>query len=73
MDRLYKMMGSFYVLPSSVHEMLILPEVCCDDPLSLKEMIREANANPSVVSEEDILSDKLMHYDGKELKEVQNV
>lgn len=72
-DRLYKMMGGFYVLPSSVHEMLLLPEVCCDDPLSLKEMIREANANPSVVSEEDILSDKLMHYDGKELKEVQNV
>ena len=73
MDRLYKMMGGFYVLPSSVHEMLLLPEACCDDPLSLKEIIREANANSSVVSEEDILSDKLMHYDGKELKEVQNV
>lgn len=72
-DRLYKMMGSFYVLPSSVHEMLLVPDSFCDDPLSLKEMIREANANPSVVSEEDILSDTLMHYDGKELKEVQNV
>ena len=67
-ERIFDMMGSYYVLPSSIHEVLLLPEDDCDEPAALIRMIGEANA--SVVADEDILSNRLLLFDGKELKEV---
>ena len=52
--------GGYYVLPSSVHEMIILPEEVAPNVWELKRMVREANR--SVVEEADILSDKVFHY-----------
>ena len=71
MDRIFGMMGTFYVIPSSIHELLLVPANSSVEPSALPEMIRGANS--SVVEAEDILSDKLRIFDGKELKEVQNV
>ena len=50
---------SLYLLPSSVHELMILPE--CDDVGYLKEMVEEANR--TAVAEIDLLSDHVYRYD----------
>lgn len=56
-DRLRGMIGDFYVIPSSVHELLLLPVTADADPDNLAEMIWSANR--SVVDEEEVLSDDL--------------
>ena len=48
--------GDFYVLPSSVHELIIL-RVEDQDPQQLTELVRSANR--SVVKEDEILADDL--------------
>ncbi len=54
----------YTVLPSSVHEVLIVPDSAGVDAASLKDMVREANR--LVVEDKDILSDNIYHYDPKE-------
>ncbi len=57
MERVYGLMGGdFYVLPSSVHELLLLP-VSSMDPQKLVDTIRSANR--SVMKESEILADDL--------------
>ena len=51
-----------YILPSSIHEVLICPEDEGMQPECFNEMIREINTN--VLSETDILSDHAYYYDG---------
>lgn len=53
---------SYYVLPSSVHEMIIIPESKCPSRAELDEMIYEINRTQ--VEEEEILSDRAYYYDG---------
>ena len=55
--------GDYYVLPSSVHEVLILPDDGSCSVRELAEMVHEINR--SVVAPEDILSDKVQFYDAK--------
>lgn len=50
--------ADLYVIPSSVHEVLILPAI--ENPASIKQLIR--NVNGSKVSEEDFLSNELYVY-----------
>lgn len=53
--------GSYYILPSSCHEFLILPENDCYGTVSdMKEMVTSINATE--VSEEDKLSDSVYFY-----------
>lgn len=52
---------NLYMLPSSVHEWMILPE--CDDVAYLKEMVTEANR--TAVAEIDLLSNHVYRYDRK--------
>ena len=52
-DRLHSLLGDFYILPSSVHELIVLREDG-QDPAALAEMVR--SANDTVVAEADILS-----------------
>jgi hypothetical protein len=70
-----KMGGSFYMLPSSIHEVLITKDSEAskmpglgDDieeiAKGLNEMVREVNENE--VKPEDVLSDHAYHYDAKE-------
>ena len=54
-----KMHGDFYILPSSVHEVLAVPEDLMKDQ-ELKEMVK--NINDSEVAEEEILSYTIYKY-----------
>ena len=52
---------SFYVLPSSIHEMLLLPDDGQQDIGKLRNLIK--NANNTVVREEEILSYQLYYWE----------
>ena len=55
--------GSFYILPSSVHEVLLLKNDQAMDVQDLENMVQEINE--SIVSPEEQLSDRVYHYDAK--------
>lgn len=52
---------SFYIIPSSVHEVLLLPESIGIPPEDMKEMLTDVNT--SIVKPEEVLSDRVYHYD----------
>lgn len=51
---------NYFVIPSSIHELVIVPDCGYDIVEELKLMVHEVNYNSGVVSSEDILSDKVM-------------
>ena len=58
--------GSFYILPSSIHELILLPDtadICAEE---LKKMVKEVNE--SAVAREEWLSEDVYYYDCKEKK-----
>ena len=63
-DAAEKLDGNFYVLPSSVHEILLLPDRFAPEYQLLKEMVQDVNANE--VDPKDRLSNNVYHYDAKE-------
>ena len=56
----------FYILPSSIHEVLILPKSQADDVEGLKAMVSIINENE--VEPKDRLSDNIYEFDGHSLK-----
>lgn len=52
---------NYYVLPSSMHEVIIVPESAGIEIEHLRAMVRDANR--SVVDSKDVLSDKVFMYD----------
>lgn len=52
---------NLYIIPSSVHEVIVLPDNGEEDPCRLREMISEVNATQ--VEPEEILSNHLYYYD----------
>jgi len=65
-----KLGEGFYVLPSSVHEVLILPESCAPPIKDIAEMVYEANH--SVVDPKEVLSDNIFHFD-KETRRLETI
>lgn len=53
--------GSFYILPSSIHELIFLPDGKETDAEQLAALVREVNRTQ--VAEEDRLSDHVYFYD----------
>ena len=53
--------SSFYIIPSSIHELLLLPVEDDSDSAEIKDMIKDVN--DTQVSEEEILSYSLYYYD----------
>lgn len=53
--------SSFYIIPSSVHETLILENTGEESPEEMKSMIHEVNGQH--VAAEEVLSDNLYYYD----------
>lgn len=51
---------NLYILPSSVHELIIVPEGNVNDPLSLKDMVKDVNA--TMLKTQEILSDNVYVY-----------
>lgn len=56
--------GDFYVLPSSIHEVLVMPETKGISLEDLNATVRSVNAQE--VAPEEQLSDHVYHYDRKE-------
>lgn len=56
--------GNFYVIPSSIHEVLLLPSDKTDDQDEIKAMIREIN--DTQVRTEEILSYSLYYFEQEE-------
>lgn len=52
--------GNFYILPSSVHEVIVLAELGKETPESLHQMIKEVN--DMHLTEEEVLSDYPYYY-----------
>ena len=52
--------GSFYVLPSSIHETILVPEKSGATPAFLSDMVRQVNEND--VAPEEVLSDQIYYY-----------
>ena len=63
-DVLENMSGVFncglYILPSSIHEVIVVPETLMDDTECMKEIVR--SANKECVSFEDQLSNNVYYY-----------
>lgn len=53
--------SSFFILPSSVHECLLLPDDGSYDPAGLNRMVREINRTQ--LEPEEILADHIYRYD----------
>lgn len=60
LDAVARNLGSFYILPSSVHELIIIPQTF-GNPEELKQMVKDING--SEVPEEEILSENCYCYD----------
>ncbi len=56
--------GDFFILPSSIHELLIVPDTKEMDFKVLEGMVREVNETQ--VAPEDKLTDSVYHYDSKD-------
>lgn len=58
--------GDFYILPSSIHEVILVPESFGLEPERMQEMVKEINQT-GVVPEE-VLSDSVYYFDGEEIR-----
>lgn len=66
MDRIVEKLGNIFILPSSIHEVIIVPKSRMDDPDQLAEMVHLVNAD--WVLPEDKLSDTVYEYDAENHK-----
>ena len=63
-DAAVVMRGSFFILPSSIHEVLLLPD---DGTVKYQELLAMVtNINEAMVSPEERLTDNVYHYDPEE-------
>ena len=62
-DAAKKLGGDFFILPSSVHEILLLKDDGETSYVELEHMVKQVNA--AEVSEEEQLTDSVYHYDSK--------
>lgn len=58
-----RMGGDFYILPSSVHELVLVPKDMTVDAKGLLEMVTQINR--SEVCEEEVLADSVYYYNGE--------
>ena len=59
---------NYYLLPSSIHEFLIVPEDEFINPLRLKEIVRDINENH--VDREEFLSNNIYYFNGEIITEM---
>ena len=58
--------GDFYILPSSIHEVILVPESFGLEPERMAEMVKEINQTG--VAPEEVLSDSVYYSDGEEIR-----
>ena len=59
-----KLGENYYMLPSSIHEVIVVPESNSPVKQDLEEMVREINETQ--VEEEEVLSDRVYNFSRKE-------
>ena len=59
--------GDYYILPSSIHELIVMPKDYAADLWALEQTVRDVNRGP-YVPEEEFLSDNVYEYDMSECK-----
>lgn len=59
-EKIRTLIGNYFILPSSLHELIVLPDNGSYDPAELKSMV--ITANKTVVDECDILSNSVFYY-----------
>lgn len=64
MEKMGEFLGSFYILPSSIHESIVVPASCDMEASELIDMVRQVNETN--VDPEEILSDNIYYYDNDE-------
>lgn len=64
LDEAKKMIGDFYILPSSIHEVILMPKSPVIDVDELNCMVRDINKY--VVDSRDVLSNNVYEYDEAE-------
>lgn len=65
MDKIAEQLGGdYFILPSSVHELLVIPDNGKFDHEGLRGMVQEVNATQ--VMPKDRLADEVYHYDSKD-------
>ena len=70
MEKIRQVLGEdYYILPSTIHELLIARKSEAHKPCDLRRMVREANRDN--VSQKERLSDGVFEYRGKEGRIVQ--
>lgn len=70
LEKLYSDIGEdFYLVPSSVHEMLVIP---CSrvSKEGLNEMVYQVNRDEQVIKDKDVLTDSIYIYDGESMRKV---
>lgn len=60
------MKGNYYILPSSVHEVILFPDYEMPDPSTLLNMVHEVNSEEVAIT--DQLSDNIYYYDATSKK-----
>lgn len=60
LQRLFLKFGNFYLIPSSIHEMLVVPEKGESDAEILNRMVKEVNGSQLIP--EEVLSDHVYFY-----------
>lgn len=64
--KIYEKLGcGYYLLPSSIHEFLIVPDNAVGTQKNLPMIVREVNATQ--LAEEDVLSDNVYYFDGVDI------
>lgn len=63
-----KLGGNFYVLPSSIHELMLVPEITIapEDRGKLTEMVTSINGDENVMKPEDVLTNSAYFYNAGE-------
>ena len=66
-EKVRRMIGEgFYILPSSIHEVILVPESFGMEPERMQEMVKEINQIG--VAPEEVLSDSVYYFDGEEIR-----
>ena len=61
MTRIAEKIGKYYILPSSIHEVLIVPAISGNSAKELAQIVKRVNEES--ISERDKLSDNVYEYD----------
>lgn len=61
LEDIARKIGSFYIIPSSIHEIIMVPDGCSMDEQSMLDMVSEVNSTQ--LSYDEVLSDNIYHYD----------